>query len=302
AADGGLIPSPGQMIRNARERARLTMEDLAAQMKLARPTLDALEHDNFEALLEPVYVRGYYRKCAKLLNLSEKDLIDAYQAMVSPKAPSAPSKLRLASGTELGSDRKLPLWMAGGMGVLALIVASLVWNLVKAPPQPAPLLQPTPAITESAAPPVAPAAATTDTTGPGEEPARPAEPRAQNSAPTAVTTTTVAPAALPPKPAATAAAAPAAAGSSAASAAGEEKPLTLEFSITSWARVSDGNGKTLLNSLMHAGDKRSFKAATPYAVFLGNAPGVTAQFEGKSVDLAKYTGDNLTARFSLPEK
>ena len=315
ATDAG-APSPGTMIRTARERARLTMEDLATQMKLARSTLDALERDNFDSLLEPVYVRGYYRKCAKLLGISEKELIEAYQALVAPKAPSAPSKLRLASGSELGSGSKLPLWMSAGAAVFALIVGSLAWNFFKAPQQPPPML-PAPAETAPAAPAAteaAPAATTTDSAGAVSE----APPPAAAEAPAPAPVKPAAAAATPPPrvelPVAKPAPAPivtSSAGVATSNAkpdtatppvAGEEKAITLEFAITSWARISDGNGKTLLNSLMHAGDKRSFRAPTPFAVFLGNAPGVTAQYDGKPVDLAKYTGDNLTARFTLPEK
>jgi cytoskeleton protein RodZ len=58
---------PGRLVREARERARLSTEDLAAQIKLARNTLDAIERDDFAQLNEPVYVRGYYRKLSKVL-------------------------------------------------------------------------------------------------------------------------------------------------------------------------------------------------------------------------------------------
>ena len=309
-------PSPGAMIRNARERARLTLEDLATQIKLARSTLDALERDNFDSLLEPVYVRGYYRKCAKVLGIPEKQLIDAYQALVAPKAPSAPSKLRLASGSELGSGARLPMWMSVGVAVLAAILLSLVWSFIKGPPQAPPL--PVPVETAPAAPalPVtsSSAAAAPDAAATAAEETKPAAvaaapvttptPSARTVAPAVV----IKPAPVPLPPAASASkpeAAPVTAKPATSTAAPlllEEKSMSLEFSITSWARITDANGKTLLNSLMHAGDKRSVRGAPPFAVFLGNAPGVTAQYEGKPVDLAKYTGDNLTARFSLPEK
>ena len=85
-------PSPGAMIREARQRARLSLEDMAAHTKLARQTLDALERDDYQALLEPVYVRGYYRKCAKVLELSEKALLQAYEARVVQKMPEPPAK------------------------------------------------------------------------------------------------------------------------------------------------------------------------------------------------------------------
>ena len=68
------------MIREARERTHLSLDDMAAHTKLARATLEALERDDYGALLEPVYVRGYYRKCAKVLEMDEAQLIAAYNA------------------------------------------------------------------------------------------------------------------------------------------------------------------------------------------------------------------------------
>ncbi|HKY90026.1 MAG TPA: helix-turn-helix domain-containing protein, partial [Nevskiaceae bacterium] len=100
--------SPGEAIRVARERARLSLDELAARTRLSRPVLEALEKDAFEQLLEPVYVRGYYRKCAKVLDLAEQPLIDAYQAMYTPPPTVAPQRLRLASGGELGESSRLP--------------------------------------------------------------------------------------------------------------------------------------------------------------------------------------------------
>lgn len=52
-------PSPGALLKQARERAGLGPDDLAGQLKLAKGTLEALERDDFAALSEPVYVRGY---------------------------------------------------------------------------------------------------------------------------------------------------------------------------------------------------------------------------------------------------
>ncbi|MGH8444689.1 MAG: helix-turn-helix domain-containing protein, partial [Solimonas sp.] len=119
--------SPGSLIREARQAARLSVDDLAAHTKLARTTVEALERDDFGALLEPVYVRGYYRKCAKVLNLNEKTLIDAYAARVTQKIPQPPAKLRLASGTELGSSSRLPMTMGILFVIVGVAVCAFLW-------------------------------------------------------------------------------------------------------------------------------------------------------------------------------
>jgi cytoskeleton protein RodZ len=51
---------------------------------------------------------------------------------------------------------------------------------------------------------------------------------------------------------------------------------------------------------MRAGETQSLSGAAPLSVFLGNAPGVKVEFEGKTFDTKKSTRDNNTARFTLP--
>ena len=85
---------PGRLVREARERARLSTEDLAAQIKLARVTLDAIERDDFAQLNEPVYVRGYYRKLAKVLPVTEAELISAYEAVAGQRTMSLDASTR----------------------------------------------------------------------------------------------------------------------------------------------------------------------------------------------------------------
>ena len=94
------------MVRQAREKAMISLEDLAAQIKLSRPTLDAIERDDFAQLNEPVYVRGYYRKLAKVLPVDEADLLAAYARVAGHKEPPHPSKLILA-GEELSGGRRI---------------------------------------------------------------------------------------------------------------------------------------------------------------------------------------------------
>lgn len=305
--------SPGALIRRARERVRMAPEELAAQTKLARGTLEALERDDFKVLVEPVYVRGYYRKCAKVLGISEKDLVEAYEAMVAPRMPEAPAKLRLASGSELGSGSRLPLALSISAALVAVVVLSLIWfargevNHVT-PFQEASTPEVTPPVENKTEAPVASAAApgAVVATTPEASATAPAAPAAPLTpvAPAAPAVAAPAPAAVAPAPAP---AAPAALAPPAPRAAVPGTPavvsvgtatLTLHFNITSWARVDDASGKILVNGLVRSGEKLSWTGPAPFSVFLGNAPGVTADVNGKVIELGKYTAQNNTARFS----
>jgi cytoskeleton protein RodZ len=294
---------PGRLIRLGRERARLGVSELAALTKLAPATLEALERDDFAMLSEPVYVRGYYRKCAKALALSEADLLAAYEKLVRPRAPQAPTKL-LLGGSETGSSLKKSrrrsgspwwLWLIG----IVLLVAVAAWLLREDPnarhaalpeaPQPA---TPAPAAGEPAAPGAAakPLSLNEAATAPAES-----NPEAGPAA---------APAAPPPAPEpAPSVPAPAPSPNSAAAtppAAGAPGALTLNFKATSWVRIEDSNGKVLLAGVVQAGDRQVLAGKAPYSLFLGNAPGVNVEYQGRDVDLKPYIKTNDTARLSVP--
>ncbi|WP_084197234.1 RodZ domain-containing protein [Solimonas soli] len=280
--------TPGAMIREARQAAHLSVDDLAAHTKLARATVEALERDDFGALLEPVYVRGYYRKCAKVLNLNEKMLIDAYAARVTQKPPQAPAKLRLASGTELGSSSRLPTAMGVLFVLVAIAVCAALWWL-RGATTPVPKMISSEVLGGSLSGASAPSAPSPTPVEGGD--AAPVE--TLPSAPSAAAPTT----ATTPAEEAPANATPAAAPATAPAGSG---PLLISFSGQSWIRVLDANGRTLLNGLVGAGERRQLDGKPPFDLFIGAAPVVVVSYEGKTVDLKPYTRDNATARLTLP--
>lgn len=272
---------PGELLRQARQQASLSLEELASRTRLSKNTIEALENDAFGELLEPVYVRGYYRKCAKVLNLADGPLIAAYESRVGPVQVAAPSKLRLASGGELGSMPRLSARFAVIAAIVGVIAGVLIWQLRGTGPTSStePL---TPAIESPTAdydtPPVESPASGFDSTAPG----------APSTAMRGATNDPLAPAS--PTAPVTAPAAPAASGTA----------LSLQFSAISWARVEDSSGRSLLSGVISAGETRVLEGIPPYAVFLGNAPGVSVRYRGQPVDFQAFVKDNATARFSVP--
>ena len=62
-------PSPGRYIREQRMRRGMSVEQLAIDTKIPRSSIDALEEDRFTALPGPVFVKGFFRCCARSLSL-----------------------------------------------------------------------------------------------------------------------------------------------------------------------------------------------------------------------------------------
>lgn len=278
------LPSPGTLLRAAREKAGLSAEDLGGQLKLAKGTLEALERDDFAALSEPVYVRGYYRKIAKLLPVPEKDLIAAYNARSKPvraAMPVTPSRIPLAGGVAAGASRHS---VGPGLGLIGLAIIAIVIVLFL-------VMEREPTHRVVAAGP-GPAAAPAESAAPAPAP--------QDSAPAETPAALSAPATAPAQAAATPPPPPARPAQSETVPAVANQ-LVLSFSESSFVRIEDNRGKTLAIGLVRAGERQVLDGVPPYTVFLGNAKNVKVFFNGQPVDFSAHVNaQNDTARFMVP--
>ncbi len=69
----------GEMLLAARERAGITIEDASQGTKIPRTMLEYLETDNFEAIPAKVYVKGFLRSYAELLDLDVTHILSKYE-------------------------------------------------------------------------------------------------------------------------------------------------------------------------------------------------------------------------------
>ena len=90
-------------------------------------------------------------------------------------------------------------------------------------------------------------------------------------------------------------------GGSLSEAAGEWKDaLHLVFGGESWTEVKDGRGKLLLSRVNPPGTEQFLHGQPPFSLAIGNAVAVELVYNGKPVDLSRYTNRyGGTARLSL---
>ncbi len=102
----------------AREAKGLTLAVVARKLRLSIATLQALESGRYEDLPEPIFVRGYLRSYARLLEMDEELLVAEYDRLVHTPDPvlTPTTKIRRQ---ETALDRYI-------LGVTALIVATTV--------------------------------------------------------------------------------------------------------------------------------------------------------------------------------
>jgi cytoskeleton protein RodZ len=321
--------SAGSLLREARAKSGLSLEDVSAQTKIAVPALQALERDDFSRLGQPVYVRGYLRKFAKALNLPENSVVAAFDARESPREPGA-QQMRLArEAVEVRPRSKSAIWILLVVGAAAG-GGYFLWQSRQAP---APAVAEVPAV--SAPEPTTPAmtqepAAASASDLPSAAPTAEAAPVAEavgaaaGMTPNPLESTTAA--APPPAPESQPAASPSAPQTATAlpvpettAAGGSVQPsephkeraaneavsndaaVTLTFRDSSWVRIRDSRNKVLLNGLVQGGKTESMTGVPPYTISLGRAAAVSSvKFQGRTVDLAPYTASGGMAYFTLP--
>jgi len=81
------ILTTGQHLRQLREQKHLTIQNVADKLYLDSSVIQALENDSYETLPPPIFVRGYLRGYAKILEVPATALIEKYDAYVGHKPP-----------------------------------------------------------------------------------------------------------------------------------------------------------------------------------------------------------------------
>ncbi|MBS1270267.1 MAG: Cytoskeleton protein RodZ [Gammaproteobacteria bacterium] len=66
----------GRLLRCARERQRLSVDDVALELRLSNFQIRALEDDDWDRLPGITYVRGYLRSYARLLDVDIENLLE----------------------------------------------------------------------------------------------------------------------------------------------------------------------------------------------------------------------------------
>lgn len=275
--DGGdyLSYKPGQRLKKARELRGLNLDQVVAELRLSRRIIEGMEADDYGALPEPAFVRGYMRRYAQLVKLSPDDIAARFdESYAADKATPEPD-VRPRNPIQILGDLARPRLRVGrllswaSVALIVLLVVGVFWvrqnNSV-----------PAPTVEEAAQAPVVPTVAA------------PSAPASE----VALVQETVAASDVLPAPSGPAVL-PVPVGSSAAvqapAAAAGQDALVVVLSADSWVSVRDATGRELVSALRKSGETINLTGSAPFAVNIGNAPAVTLAINGKPVDLKPYT-------------
>lgn len=320
--------SPGRQLRLARERAHLSLDQVAAELHLSTATLNALEDDHYDGLPSPVFISGYLKSYARLLRLDPDALLEGYRRQ-QPAATANPV-LSIRGAQPVQSRSSVGLAVVSVAVVAALAAGIWFWWLN--PQDSAPLetaadgaaledqesIQPMSGQAPAQAPPVsgsAPSIALPVPTEagslPNSEPSPPdeAEEREQNTPPNRPASEDSLPLPLDAQPSSGLIAAlgrdanakvPATADDTEAPAASDRaRPaVIMTFSGPCWVDVRDATGEFKLFGEMNKGDREVLGGQGPYSMILGNAAAVELTIDGEPFDVEAIARGNV-ARFDL---
>lgn len=320
--------APGELLRAAREAQGLSLDHLAATLKVAPAKLAALEEGRLDQLPDASFARALAQTMCRVLKIDPVPVLAALPAArVVPLASDKPAlnqpfkETRLApkmfeGAGEGGWTRLLrPQWLAPIVLLLAaaliyLLPDSFEWPRLQGVSMPAEPLASQASAPEQTADGVLPVPAASDVLllDPVASAASDVPASAPSSSAAAAGLAASAASTLAPVQGSVAAASPALAPSapkldvgvnqSSINQVSGDGPVALAVSEDSWIEVVDGAGNTRLSRIVRAGESLAMGGGAPWKIRIGHVGGVKVTLRGQPVDLTPFARNNV-ARLEL---
>ena len=300
---GAPITTPGESLRQGRERAGFTQEDIAGKLKLAPRQIAAIEIGDWAALPERTFTRGFMRNYARLVDI-DPDSLGLDQSQSQPNGANQLKPTPEAIG-EIAREIDRNGFSAARWVVPLLLIAALAvgilyfqggrwfgWDTSKilmastSAVQVAAANKDAPAVGKSAEPAASATALSPATDAlatasgavikPGNASTVFAPPAVVANADNAATALIPVAAALPPT-------------------AGDKR-ITITFKGKSWTEVRS-KGEVIFSETASPG-VREFTGSPPLSFTVGNAANVVISIDDKPFDMAELTRNDV-ARFRV---
>ncbi|MCX4189989.1 RodZ domain-containing protein [Methylophaga sp. OBS3] len=118
----------GLKLQQAREQKKLTIAEVATQLRFTRATIDHLEQEDWEKLHSRTYARGYLLNYVKFLGLPSDEML----AMFNEQYGEVERPTDLLMTKTLPDDKGFP-WGGGLLVIVAIIIALVVYQLWSTP-------------------------------------------------------------------------------------------------------------------------------------------------------------------------
>jgi cytoskeleton protein RodZ len=330
AGGNGVEKSAGQHLRDAREAAGLTIDDVSTKLKLSPKQVLAIEAEDWDVLPERTFTRGFFRGYARLVGVDERLVDHAFtRATIIGEMRTLPAGIGEVTAENTTARSSAAKWLIPVV-LIACLAAGVAWFMRSDLPMPqanSKLTSP-PGTSPSTTVPSKSSVETTSQTS-TETPVKmgastdsnaisineknstqaqlnsaanvsavnpvstPPNSVVASGVPTsAATTTTPATATVTPMPSTSSAPSTT---STVALAAGQKK-VSLSVNGRSWAEVRS-KGDVVLSEML-ADTSRELAASGPIYFVIGNASNVKLAIDGKPYDFSMHVR-NEVARFRI---
>lgn len=257
----------GSVLQAAREKAKLSFEDVSSRLRLSIKQIKALESNDFSSLPEAMITRGFIRNYARLLEIDPEPLLEFYRVQVpsgSPRAISLHSENILISGKD--KSHWQPYIIASF--ILALLVAAWMayFEYFDHPAD-----ANAPAVVHQENKNENSTEKTVESLPEVALPAAERQPDVQEEL------------AMPAENTA----------SSNTNSSAKLSKIKFSFTEATWVSVIDKDDKEIFNKNKAAGSEDEVEGVPPLKVVIGNAAGAKLSFNGKQIDLVPATKLNV---------
>jgi cytoskeleton protein RodZ len=120
-----VIPGPGQILKQARDRANLSSQDIADRMKLKKTLIEDIEQDNYDVNISLTFIRGYLKLYAKHVHVEELEILNAFESLSTQN--KEPAKLQSFSRRMANQANDDKLMIVTYFIVAAVIALVVIW-------------------------------------------------------------------------------------------------------------------------------------------------------------------------------
>ncbi len=290
------VADVGELLRTHRLKRNLSQEEVASELRMDVRQLDALENNRFDAFSGTVFVQGYLRNYAKLLDLDPAPIIDEFNKVSKTTPPEIVAIKKVM--TSAGGAAQIPLSQFTPVVVGIVVLALILWlgdnlyGFIKEVTKTTEIVDTESGLTEidvldrfQEAQERLNADAGTATSFDESEQAEGLASETQTSSDSSLSELSAAPLSESESGSVSVFEAP-------------EVRVVFRFREDSWIEVFDANDTRLLARIGAAGSEKIITGIPPLRVVLGNAPAVDVEFEGKPYKL-RINPNTQVARFNL---
>ncbi len=132
----GNVQRPGEYLRQVRINQKRELADIAKALNIPEKTLAALEKDQYKALPEATFIKGYYRSYAKFLQVDANNIIQRFDEIYANDTGLLPNHALDNSPIKImgklpGSNRdRNRKWLK--RGAIAVAVVMVLWAAIAA--------------------------------------------------------------------------------------------------------------------------------------------------------------------------